>query len=124
MVVDLRATGAHPLGHLSLVSGNTATEALAWDAAHLAIDDCSRVSFARILDDEKACAARSSCLKPSSHHPRHAPRQMRQRLLHLIHQHEAKIPRRQARQRRVDRSELAPDLLDVLRAARALQAFA
>ena len=26
--------------------------------------------------------------------PRHPPRQMRQRLLHLVHQHQAQIPRR------------------------------
>ena len=49
---------------------------------------------------------------------------MGQRFFHLVHQHQAQVAGLQALQGGVDGDELAPDLLDVLRARRAGQAFA
>src|SRR5690606_17813790 len=49
--------------------------------------------------------------------------QMRQRSLHLVYQHQAKIARRQARQRRVDSQELPAHLIDTARARRVREAL-
>ena len=55
--------------------------------------------------------------------PGDPPGQMREGFLDLVDQHQAQVARLQAGEGRVDGDELAADLVDVLRARRALQAL-
>ena len=51
------------IGHRITGERQHRNRGIGWDAVHLAIDDHSRVSFARILDDEAVGAAATSCAR-------------------------------------------------------------